>query len=84
MPDEIIPMQNEEENKSDSSHNSGLSANANEMENDVMSRHIGLYVNEFTLALGFVGREAVKKLLKHASDKGVIPEIPDRIFLFNG
>ncbi len=35
---------------------------AREMDDDVIDRHIKLYVNEFTLSLGEKGREAIKKL----------------------
>lgn len=38
--------------------------NAQEMEEDVMRKHIDLYVNEFSLDLGKAGREAVWKLLE--------------------
>ena len=46
-----------------------------------MNNHIKLYVNEFTLNLGKKGREAVNELFRIAYEKGVIPSLPDRIFL---
>jgi 1,4-dihydroxy-6-naphthoate synthase len=36
--------------------------NAQEMEEDVMKKHIHLYVNEFTVAIGKTGKKAIKKL----------------------
>jgi 1,4-dihydroxy-6-naphthoate synthase len=39
-------------------------AHAQEMEPDVVDRHIALYVNEFTLDLGDEGRAAVERLLR--------------------
>jgi len=58
-----------------------VSSNASEMDSSVMNNHIKLYVNEFTLNLGKKGREAVNELFRIAGEKGVIPSLPDRIFL---
>jgi 1,4-dihydroxy-6-naphthoate synthase len=58
-----------------------VSSNAKEMDSSVMNNHIKLYVNEFTLSLGKKGREAVNELFRIAGEKGVIPSLPDRIFL---
>lgn len=58
-----------------------VSANATEMDSSAMNNHIKLYVNEFTLNLGEKGREAVNELFRIAGEKGVIPALPDRIFL---
>ena len=41
-----------------------VTENAQEMGEDVMRNHIGLYVNEFSLALGKEGRLAVLELIK--------------------
>jgi predicted solute-binding protein len=38
-------------------------------------------VNEYTLNLGKKGREAIIELFRIAGEKGVIPSLPDRIFL---
>jgi len=58
-----------------------VAGNAREMDSDVMNNHIKLYVNEFTADLGQEGRQAVESLFRIAYDKGVIPELPERIFL---
>jgi 1,4-dihydroxy-6-naphthoate synthase len=58
-----------------------VSGNAKEMDSKVMSNHIKLFVNEFTLNLGKKGREAVNTLFTFAHERGVIPPLPDRIFL---
>jgi 1,4-dihydroxy-6-naphthoate synthase len=58
-----------------------VSKNAKEMESTVMNNHIKLYVNEFSLDLGIRGREAVSMLFDIASGKGVIPDLPPKIFL---
>jgi 1,4-dihydroxy-6-naphthoate synthase len=39
---------------------------AQEMDDDVIERHIALFVNEFTLSLGTEGRAAVERLTGHA------------------
>lgn len=67
--------------------NSGVTAsefvaeNAKEMDREVMRKHIDLYVNDFTLDIGKRGKEAIRKLLDYASGKGVIPAVPERLFL---
>nr|BFE77106.1 hypothetical protein GCM10020092_104070 [Actinoplanes digitatis] len=50
-------------------------ANAQEMEPDVVDRHIGLYVNEFTLELGAEGYAAADALLGRAAAAGITPAI---------
>ncbi|MDM4722222.1 1,4-dihydroxy-6-naphthoate synthase [Micromonospora sp. WMMA1363] len=49
-------------------------AHAQEMEPDVVARHIGLYVNEFTADLGEAGVAAVDALLGRAADAGLVPQ----------
>jgi 1,4-dihydroxy-6-naphthoate synthase len=60
-----------------------VSGNAKEMDSTIMNNHIKLFVNEYTLDLGFKGREAIIELFRIAHEKRVIPELPDRIFLTN-
>jgi 1,4-dihydroxy-6-naphthoate synthase len=55
--------------------------NAQEMDKNVMNNHIRLFVNEFTLNLGYEGRTAIKKLFDIASERKVIPAPPQKIFL---
>ncbi len=45
-----------------------IKANAQEMEPKVMRQHIDLYVNEYSLSLGEVGRNAIQTLLKAGTD----------------
>lgn len=49
-------------------------AHAQEMEPDVVQRHIALYVNEFTEDLGDEGRTAVDTLLGRAAAAGLTPQ----------
>jgi 1,4-dihydroxy-6-naphthoate synthase len=55
--------------------------NAKEMDSTVMNNHIKLFVNEYTLHLGNKGRQAIKTLFRIAGEKGVIPSLPEKIFL---
>lgn len=50
-------------------------ANAQEMEPDVVQRHIKLYVNEFTLELGAAGYAAADALLGRASAAGITASV---------
>ncbi|MDP4223962.1 MAG: 1,4-dihydroxy-6-naphthoate synthase [Bacteroidota bacterium] len=58
-----------------------VASNAREMDSTVMNRHIKLYVNEFTVKLGKDGRNAVSELLRISHEKGIVPPLPDTIFL---
>lgn len=58
-----------------------VAGNAREMASDVMNSHIKLYVNDFTLSLGKEGKTAISTLFSMAHEKGVIPSLPERIFL---
>jgi 1,4-dihydroxy-6-naphthoate synthase len=49
-------------------------ANAQEMELDVVRRHIELYVNEFTLDLGHEGYAAAEALLGRSAAAGITPQ----------
>jgi 1,4-dihydroxy-6-naphthoate synthase len=54
---------------------------AQEMSEEVMYKHIDLYVSQFSVDLGKEGRKAVTTLFKKAKENGVIPESSIRIFL---
>jgi 1,4-dihydroxy-6-naphthoate synthase len=58
-----------------------VAKNAKEMDNTVMNNHIKLFVNKYTLQLGLGGKKAIKELFRIADGKGVIPKLPDEIFL---
>jgi len=58
-----------------------VSANAKEMDSTVMNNHIKLYVNEYSLNLGDKGRQAIQALFRIAGEKGIIPVLPEKIFL---
>ena len=56
-------------------------AHAQEMSDDVMYRHIDLYVNEFSVDLGTEGRRAVELLFAKAATTGIIPPANHSLFL---
>ena len=58
-----------------------IRSNAAEIEPDVVNSHIRMFVNEFTLSLGELGRTAVEKLLGIAAGQKVVPQLPSEIFL---
>lgn len=56
-------------------------AHAQEMDDQVMAQHIALYVNEFSLTLGSEGRHAVETLFARGAAAGVLPPVPDPLFV---
>jgi len=56
-------------------------AHAQEMDEDVMYRHIDLYVNEYSVDLGAEGRRAVELLFDKAAATGIIPPAAKSLFL---
>lgn len=46
---------------------------AREMGVELADRFVGMYVNQWTLDYGPVGREAVRRLLQEAADAGLVP-----------
>lgn len=56
-------------------------SNAQEMDDFVMKQHIDLYVNKFSLDLGFVGRRAIELLFKKGFEFGLLPQIKQHIFV---
>ena len=58
-----------------------IKENAQEMEEEVMRKHINLYVNEYTTDLGEKGRCAISTLFEKAKGAGLIKgEMPGSIF----
>lgn len=54
---------------------------AQEMSEEVMYKHIELYVNKYSVDLGAEGKKAVKLLFDTAREKNIIPEIKENIFI---
>ncbi|RFZ82786.1 1,4-dihydroxy-6-naphthoate synthase [Mucilaginibacter terrenus] len=58
-----------------------IRSHAQEMSEEVMYKHIDLYVNEYSLDLGTEGKKAVKLLFDTALEKEIIPAISADLFL---
>jgi len=58
-----------------------IRSHAQEMSEEVMYKHIELYVNKYSVDLGDEGRKAINLLFDTAREKGIIPEIKEEIFL---
>ena len=56
-------------------------AHAQELADEVIDQHIGLYVNDFSLDLGAEGSAAVHLLLQRAEARGLIPPGESPLFL---
>lgn len=52
-----------------------------EMEPSVIQSHINLYVNNYSINLGVEGEKAVKEMYAIGKETGIIPEMPDAIFV---
>jgi 1,4-dihydroxy-6-naphthoate synthase len=58
-----------------------IKQHAQEMSEEVMYKHIELYVNQYSVELGEEGRKAINLMFDTALEKGIIPEIKQGIFL---
>ena len=58
-----------------------IRSHAQEMSEEVMYKHIELYVNKFSVDLGTEGKKAVKLLFDTATNINIIPEIKKELFL---
>ncbi|MDB5125092.1 MAG: 1,4-dihydroxy-6-naphthoate synthase [Mucilaginibacter sp.] len=60
-----------------------IRTHAQEMSEEVMYKHIELYVNKYSVDLGADGKKAVRLLFDTAREKNIIPAIKENIFLTN-
>ncbi len=58
-----------------------IRSHAQEMSEEVMYKHIELYVNKYSIDLGEEGKKAIKLLFDTALEKNIIPGIKESIFL---
>lgn len=58
-----------------------IRSHSQEMSEEVMYKHIDLYVNKYSIDLGDEGREAVSALFEGAAKLEVIPEPKEKLFL---
>ena len=57
-----------------------IKKHAQSVKDEVIRKHIDLYVNEFTFNLGKKGKDALKELYKRAEHSGLIPEVNRDMF----
>ena len=58
-----------------------IKSHAQEMSEEVMYKHIDLYVNQYSIDLGAEGRKAINMMFEKAWENKIIPEIKEGIFL---
>jgi len=58
-----------------------IRSHAQEMSEEVMYKHIDLYVNKFSVDLGEEGKKAIKLLFDTALEKQIIPSVSESLFL---
>jgi 1,4-dihydroxy-6-naphthoate synthase len=58
-------------------------AHAQEMSEEVMYKHIDLYVNEYSIDLAAEGRRAVALLFEKARAIGIVPALEQELFLYS-
>jgi len=56
-------------------------SHAQEMEDDVLKKHIQLYVNRYTRSLSKMAREAIEAMMALGRERGVLPEGREDFFL---
>ena len=55
--------------------------NAQEMDKEVMMKHVELYVNKYSIDLGGEGKNAITEMFNLAEQKGIIPKISNQLFV---
>jgi 1,4-dihydroxy-6-naphthoate synthase len=58
-----------------------VKAHAQEMSEDVMKKHIALYVNNFSVDLGDEGKRAVELMFMKAKEVGMIKSVPKNLLI---
>lgn len=58
-----------------------IHSHAQEIEQDIVSQHIALFVNDFSIDLGTIGKQAIVTLFSKAREFSLIPNLHPNIFL---
>lgn len=58
-----------------------IKSHAQEMEEEVMFKHINLYVNQYSVNLGEKGKLAIQTMFDKAKEKNIIPDFSEPLFL---
>ncbi|MBO7125315.1 MAG: 1,4-dihydroxy-6-naphthoate synthase [Bacteroidales bacterium] len=61
--------------------NSFIHEYAQAIEDDVLKKHIALFVNDFSISLGTQGKKAIETLYQRAKSVGIIKEEPKEVFI---
>jgi 1,4-dihydroxy-6-naphthoate synthase len=51
------------------------------MERSTADTFVGMYVNDWTLDMGEAGKQSIRQFLRRGYDQGVIPDLPDVLFV---
>ena len=57
-----------------------MQKNAQEMSEEVMRKHVELYVNKYSINLGKEGENAITQMFNLAQQKGIIPQLANSLF----
>jgi 1,4-dihydroxy-6-naphthoate synthase len=60
-----------------------MKQHAQELTEEVIYKHVELYVNEFSVQMGAEGEKAVLTLLNQGAEAGILPPVDQRIFVKN-
>jgi len=60
-----------------------MKQHAQELSEDVIYKHVNLYVNEFSVQMGAEGEKAVLTLLRQGADAGIFPSVGQDLFVKN-
>jgi 1,4-dihydroxy-6-naphthoate synthase len=58
-----------------------IKKHAQELDDNVIHRHIDLYVNKYSVELGYEGRDAIKFLFEKGAERELLPKIEKDIFI---
>lgn len=79
--DQLLRQSIEYANAHPQASNSFIHEYAQAIEDDVLKKHIALFVNDFSISLGRQGRTAIETLYRRAKSVGIISEEPKDIFV---
>lgn len=63
------------------SYSNFITSNAREIEVSVLQKHIELYVNDYSIKIGNIGKGAIEKFFEVAFENKLIEKIPENIFV---
>jgi 1,4-dihydroxy-6-naphthoate synthase len=79
--DNIIYRSLDFANKNKQSSQAYIKEHAQNMEDDTIAKHIGLYVNDFSLSLGQKGKEAILFMFKEGKKAGLLDAFDTNVFV---